>query len=128
MSRSRLEPGPDHSITLERSTRRLTVSYAGHVVASTDRALVLREDGYDPVHYIPEADVEPGLLSPSDTTSYCPYKGEAAYVDLAPPAESAQSAEVVEDVAWTYREPYDAVAEIAGHVAFFADKVDIRAG
>jgi uncharacterized protein (DUF427 family) len=26
---------------------------------------------------------------------------------------------------WTYQDPYDAVAPIAGHVAFYADRVDI---
>jgi uncharacterized protein (DUF427 family) len=29
---------------------------------------------------------------------------------------------------WIYREPYDAVADIVGHVAFYTDQVDIAAG
>ena len=31
----------------------------------------------------------------------------------------------VEDVIWTYEEPYPAVAEIAGHVAFYPDKAEV---
>jgi uncharacterized protein (DUF427 family) len=29
---------------------------------------------------------------------------------------------------WSYREPYEAVADIAGHVAFYPDRVDIVVG
>jgi uncharacterized protein (DUF427 family) len=31
------------------------------------------------------------------------------------------------DAVWFYAKPYDAVADIAGHVAFYTDQVDVRA-
>jgi uncharacterized protein (DUF427 family) len=31
-------------------------------------------------------------------------------------------------VVWSYREPYNAVAEIAGYVAFYTNKVDVVVG
>ncbi len=31
----------------------------------------------------------------------------------------------VEDAIWTYKEPYPAVAAIAGHIAFYPNKADI---
>jgi uncharacterized protein (DUF427 family) len=49
-------PGPDHPITIERSSDRVVVKVAGRVVAETRDALTLREAGYPPVHYIPRKD------------------------------------------------------------------------
>jgi uncharacterized protein (DUF427 family) len=126
MSRPKLEPSADHPITVDQSTEKVTVSLDGRTIATTERALVLREASYPPVYYVPQEDVEPGVLSPSDTASYCPFKGEASYFDVALTADSAQQAPVVSDACWTYREPYDAVAEIADHVAFYPDKVDVE--
>ena len=34
----------------------------------------------------------------------------------------------VEDVIWTYEQPYPAVGDIAGHVAFYPDKAEIVVG
>ena len=112
-------PGPDHPITIEPNPARVVVRVGDRVVAETTAALNLRESTYPAVPYIPLADVDQSLLRPTETTTYCPYKGDASYytVDL-PGAE-------LTDAVWTYREPYPAVAEIAGHVAFYANKVDI---
>ncbi len=125
MSRPKLQPSPDHPITVEQSTEKVIVSVGGRTIATTDRALVLREASYPPVYYVPQEDVEPDVLAPSDTESYCPFKGDASYFDVSLTADSAQDAPIVTDAGWTYREPYDAVGEIAGHVAFYPNKVDI---
>lgn len=112
-------PGPDHPITIEPNPARVTVRVGDRVVAETSAALSLRESTYPAVPYIPLADVDQSLLRPTETSTYCPYKGDASYytVDL-PDGE-------LTDAVWTYPEPYAAVAEIAGHVAFYADKVEI---
>src|SRR5579875_2483678 len=81
-SRPHLEPGPDHPITVEPHQGRVTVSVGSTVVAESDRALELRESTYPAVLYVPVDDVRPGALEPSDTHTYCPYKGEASYYDL----------------------------------------------
>ena len=120
MSRTRLEPSAEHPITVEPSTQRVTVSVSGRTIATTGHALVLREASYPPVYYVPEADVDASLLTPSDTQTYCPFKGDASYVSV----EGEDGP--VADVAWTYREPYDAVADIAGHFAFYPSKVDVQ--
>ena len=113
-----LRPGPDHPITVEPNPERVVVSVAGRTVADTRRALTLREAGYAPVQYIPPEDVDFSLLEPTDHASYCPYKGDANYYSV--PAGGERSANAV----WQYREPYEAVAEIAGHVAFYPDRVE----
>ncbi|NKY98865.1 DUF427 domain-containing protein [Nocardiopsis alborubida] len=113
-------PGPDHPITVEPSGARVVARVGDRVVADTEAALVLREAAYPPVHYVPLADVDPGVLRPSPTTTHCPYKGTATYRTLA-----VGEGEELVDAVWAYEEPYPAVAEIAGHVAFQPDKVRV---
>jgi uncharacterized protein (DUF427 family) len=108
-------PGGDHPITIVRNGSRVIVRLADQIIADTTDALTLREAKYAPVHYIPRADVVVSLLEPSPTTSYCPYKGEATYHSVRGGSR---------DVAWCYETPYPAVAEIAGRLAFYSDRVD----
>jgi uncharacterized protein (DUF427 family) len=115
-------PGPDHPITVEPNPTRVVVSAGDRVVADSTNALALREASYPPVMYVPIADVDRTLLTESETTSYCPYKGEAAYYSI------TAGDTVIEDAIWYYPEPYDAVAPIADHVAFYADRVAIDLG
>jgi uncharacterized protein (DUF427 family) len=112
-------PGPDHSITIEPNPGRVIVSAGGRTVADTRKALTLREDGYAPVQYVPLEDVEAELLTPSDNETYCPFKGDASYYSI--PSEGERGLNAV----WEYRDPYEAVAQIRGHVAFYADRVEI---
>jgi uncharacterized protein (DUF427 family) len=112
------QPGPDHPITIEPNPGRVTVTVAGRTIADTTRALTLREAGYRPVQYIPLEDVDQSQLQRSEHTSYCPYKGDAGYFSV--PAGGERSVNAV----WTYRDPYPAVADIAGRVAFYPDRVD----
>lgn len=112
-------PGPDHPITVEPSSDRVIVRAGGATVADSRATLVLREADYPPVRYIPLADVDQTLLAPSDTTTYCPYKGEASYWSIT--TESGQGADAV----WFYDEPYAAVEPIRDHVAFYPDRVEI---
>jgi uncharacterized protein (DUF427 family) len=113
-----LEPGPDHPITIEPNPGRVVVTVAGKTVADTRRALTLREADYEPVAYVPLEDVDRSLLESTDHSSYCPFKGDANYYSV--PAGGERSANAV----WEYRSPYPAVGEIAGHVAFYPDRVD----
>lgn len=109
-------PGGDHPITIARNGSRVIVRLADRIIADTTSALTLREANYPPVHYIPRADVVMSALEPSPTASYCPYKGEATY-------HSVRDGLGPRDVAWCYETPYPAVAEIAGYLAFYPDRV-----
>ncbi len=113
-----MEPGPDHPITIEPNPDRVVVTVAGKTVADSRRALTLQEADYEPVAYIPLEDVDRSLLEPTDHSSYCPFKGDANYYSV--PAGGERSTNAV----WEYRSPYAAVDEIAGHVAFYPDRVD----
>jgi uncharacterized protein (DUF427 family) len=107
-----------HALTVEPTPARVTVTFAGRVIAETERALTLREARNPPVQYIPLEDVAHDVLEPTDKTSYCPYKGDATYYRLrvgdvvTPPA------------AWAYVAPPEPVAAIKGHVALSPEQVD----
>ena len=111
-------PGPDHPITIAPSGGRLRVTIGGVVVADTRDALTLREASYPPVHYIPRADARMELFAKTARTTGCPYKGEASYYT----AEAG--GDVRADCCWSYEAPYPAVGAIAGHLAFYPDRVD----
>lgn len=117
-----LIPGPDHPIEIEPYAGRVRVTFAHHTIAETTGALELREASYQPVFYVPLEDVDHGALRASDTTSHCPYKGEACYYDVIDP----HTLLAVDDAAWQYRSPYPAVSEIADFVAFYPERVGIE--
>ena len=116
------QPTAEHPITVTPTGRHVVVRINGEVVAETDAALTLQESTYPAVQYVPLADVSPSALTRSDTTTYCPYKGEANYYDV------SAAGTTVGDAIWTYEAPYPAVAQIAGHVAFYASKADVTVG
>lgn len=109
-----LQPTAEHPITVTPTGRHVTVTVNGKVVAETDDAVALQESTYPAVQYVPLADVA-AALERSETTTYCPYKGEANYYHVGG----------VQDAIWTYEQPYPAVADIAGRVAFYPDKAQI---
>jgi len=111
-------PGPDHPITIVPTAARVRVLLGGRVIADTRHALTLSEAAYPGVQYIPRADVDMALLERTDHATYCPYKGDCAYYSI--PAGGPRSANAV----WTYEAPYDAVAAIRNHLAFYPDRVD----
>jgi uncharacterized protein (DUF427 family) len=98
-----------HTITIERGDQHLKVVHGDHVLAETERALVLRETGCPVRYYIPAEDVRLDLLTPSDTHTYCPFKGTASYWSLPDAA----------DLVWAYPDPKPDVAEIKDHLCFY---------
>jgi len=115
-----LEPNAGHPITIEPTTGRVQVRVNGELVADTTAALELREATLPAVRYIPLGDVVQDRLTRTDTSTYCPFKGDASYYSV-----TTSAGDTVEDVIWTYEQPYPAVAAIAGHVAFYPDKAEI---
>ena len=115
-----LVPDASHPITITPNQDRVVVMLGDRQVADTTAALTLQEASYPAVQYVPLADVDPELLRSSDHATYCPYKGDAGYYSL------VVDGQTYPDAVWTYATPYDAVAEIAGHVAFYPNVVDVR--
>lgn len=110
-------PGPDHPIAILPTGKHVVVRAGGQSLADTRAALSLREASYPAVQYIPRADADMSLLERSDHKTYCPYKGDCSYYSIKDGAKNA---------VWTYENPYDAVAAIKDHLAFYPDKVEIE--
>lgn len=108
-------PGPDHPIAIAATQGRVLIKVAGEIVADTRNALTLTEASYPPVQYIPRADARMEKLTRSSHQTHCPYKGDAAYYALPGSGDNA---------VWTYEQPYPAVAQISGYLAFYPNKVD----
>ncbi|MFE1286137.1 DUF427 domain-containing protein [Streptomyces sp. NPDC058751] len=102
-----------HTITIEQGDQHVRVVHGGQVLAESDRPLVLRETGCPVRYYLPPEDVRTDLLTPSDTHTYCPFKGTASYWSRPGAA----------DLVWAYPDPKDEVAEIKGHLCFY--EVDV---
>ncbi|MGV2129599.1 DUF427 domain-containing protein [Agrobacterium vitis] len=110
------KPGPDHPITVATAGVRVEVKLDDAVLADSRDALILKEASLNPVYYIPRADVAMSELSPSDTSTHCPYKGDASYF-------SARNG-AARDIAWSYEDPFDHMLIIKGYLAFYTDRVD----
>ena len=112
----------DKYITITHETRPVIVHFNDNILASTKDALILREGSYDPVYYIPKAHVAMEFLLPTDKHTTCPHKGKASYWTISAGGSAAENA------VWGYDTPKEAVLAIAGHVAFYPDKVRIEIG
>lgn len=108
----------DHPISITANPNRIRVVLGGVIVAETTQALTLKEASYPPVQYVPRADVQLDLFERTQRSSHCPYKGDASYFSVM--AGGLERG----DAAWSYEAPLPAVKEIAGHLAFYPNKVD----
>ena len=115
--RSAFAEHPDYRVDLERSRERATVAWQGEVLADSTRALRVRETAHDEVTYFPREDVLMNLLERTDHTSFCPFKGVASYWTL----RVGERVEV--NAVWSYEDPFDEVAGLRGHVAFWRERM-----
>ena len=107
-------------ITIRRAPGTWVVRAGGAVLAETSAALELVEGSLPPVIYFPRDDVAMAFLERTDSATTCPHKGQASYYAL------HMKSRVIPDAAWSYEEPLPAAAEIAGHLAFYPDKVVVE--
>ena len=98
----------------------VTIRANGAVIGETKRALELREGSYGPVIYVPREDMAMALLDASPRQTTCPHKGQASYYSIVTPQGTLQ------DAVWSYESPLAQVAEIAGHLAFYTDRVTVE--
>jgi len=106
-----------HRITTSPCARHVRVQHAGQVLAESERAVELHETGLPTRFYLPRDDVRTDLLTPSDTTSHCPFKGDATYF----------SAPGAADAFWVYDAPSEPDAHpIAAMLAPWPGRVEVH--
>jgi uncharacterized protein (DUF427 family) len=110
---------PFGTVDTRRSSRRVVVEIAGHMMADTTRSVMLFETLLPTRYYLPREDVRMDLLEPTDTQTACAYKGVASYWS------AHVDGTVIRDVAWTYEEPHNYAAAVEGMICFFNERVDI---
>jgi uncharacterized protein (DUF427 family) len=103
---------------LERATHRLRVVVAGRLVADTTAGWRVLETSQPPAFYLPPADVDRSVLRPATGRSVCEWKGVASYWDVVVGDDIRAAA------AWGYPEPTAPFRPIAGHLAFYPQRVD----
>ena len=106
---------PFARIDVVRSSRHVVAVHEGVVLADSRRPLLLYETGLRTRTYLPPDHVRTDLLDPSDTRTACAYKGHAEHL-----------AHQGTDVAWRYPEPLFDAPPIAGLIAFYDERVELR--
>lgn len=110
----------DH-ITLKPVTGVHSIRAAGAVLGESANVIELREGDHAPVLYVPRADLAMAFFDKTASTTRCPHKGDASYYTL-----QAKSGPI-QDAAWSYEAPKAGLEQIAGHLAFYPDKVTVEA-
>jgi uncharacterized protein (DUF427 family) len=106
-----------HTVRTRPTTAHVVVTLGGEVLADSRRAVALEETGHRTRYYLPREDVRMEILTPSATTSHCPFKGDATYF----------SAAGAKDAFWVYEAPSEEDAlPIAGRLAPWPGRVDVR--
>jgi len=111
------QAGHAHRTEIAGSNERVRIALGSVILAETIRPVVLREGALPARYYIPADDVRMELLEGSNSTSHCPFKGDATYWSVKDgPA----------DIAWTYKEPIPGAEQIKGLICFYNEKVDVE--
>lgn len=126
MNKQRIKPGPGQESVwdyprpprLEDSAKQIKIVFGGIVIADSQRAKRVLETSHPPVYYLPPADVQMAFLHPVAGTTWCEWKGQAAYYAL------QVGDAIIAQAAWSYRQPTAAFAPIKDYIAFYPSKME----
>jgi uncharacterized protein (DUF427 family) len=110
---------PYHRVECVPTHRRLRVEVAGLVIVDSDRTMGVYETALEPRLYVNKGEVRDDVLLRSDTSTYCPYKGNAIYWS------AVVDGAIVADVAWSYEEPLPESLPIKGMLSFDERRVEL---
>ena len=103
---------------VDRSDKTVVVVLGGIEVCRTTAAVRVLETSHPPAWYLPVDDWRPGSLVPADGSSYCEFKGMAAYLDVVGGDVRAERA------AWTYPDPTRGFEALRGTVSVYPGRMD----
>ncbi len=98
----------------EETSRRIQIVHHGAWLADTRAGVRTLETSHPPTYYIPQADIAMSLLTMTDRTSFCEWKGHAVYWTV------AIEGSIFRDVGWSYPEPTRGFQLLRNHIAFYA--------
>jgi uncharacterized protein (DUF427 family) len=108
---------PQHKVIDKHLDQRVKVVIHGQVIADSRDVIEVDEDRNPPRYYFPRADVNMALLTRTEATSYCPFKGTAHYYSV------RVDGRTLDDAVWTYEEPYDEHAGLKERLAFWEERI-----
>jgi uncharacterized protein (DUF427 family) len=106
--------GPAHLLYFEPYERHMRAVLDGETVIDTTGGMLLYESNIGPVLYVPEADVRSDLLTRTDHTTHCPFKGDATYWSVGE----------AENAIWGYEQPIESAEWLRGYVAPYWDRFE----
>jgi uncharacterized protein (DUF427 family) len=107
----------DRSMNYIHSDKTIEVFVNGTILVVSKSCIILREENYLPVIYVPPDDIRFGFMEKTQYSTYCPFKGKASYWNI----KIHQDFE--ENAAWSYLDPFDEALIIRGYLAFYPNKV-----
>jgi uncharacterized protein (DUF427 family) len=108
------------NIRLRKAIGTWVIRAGGAVIGESRNAVELTEGDYPAVIYFPRNDIATVFLEPSQTHSHCRHKGDADYFSI------VAASGTIHDAAWSYASPPESLSQIAGHLAFYTDKVAVE--
>jgi uncharacterized protein (DUF427 family) len=109
---------PDHKVDLMAHSERVQLAAGGEPLADSSRCIQVLESKCAPVLYFPRDDVRMERLEKTEHQTHCPFKGDASYYSI------RTRDGLLENSVWSYEDPFDEVAGLKDHLAFYADRVD----
>lgn len=110
--------GPAHRIHFEPFPHRVRAELGGALVLDTTRGVLLHETAILPVLYAPLEDYDASLLTRTDHSTHCPFKGDASYWTV------TAGDRVAEHTLWAYEQPLERAPWLAGYGALYFGRMD----
>lgn len=104
---------PNHTVEISASKEPVNITFDDELIATTNDALVLKENGYGDAYYLPKSVLAANMLEKSDHSTHCPFKGDASYYHL------VHKGQVHENAVWSYKTPFDEALEIKEYIAIY---------
>ena len=126
VNRQRIQPGPGQESVwdyprpprLEDTDKHVQIVFNGVAIADTHSAKRVLETSHPPVYYIPPSDIKMEHLLLTPKSSWCEFKGRAAYYTVVVGDKQAP------DAAWFYPDPTSTFAALKNYVAFYSHLMD----
>ena len=78
------------------------------VIAESNSTIIIENN-----HYFPPSSVNSAFLKPSETTTVCPWRGEASYYTI------KVNEDINKNAAWYYPNPKEKASDIKDYIAFW---------
>ncbi len=101
-----------------KDSRIVVVKWMNQTIAKTTKSVRVLETASPPTFYLPPDDVKTELFEKTPGSSYCEWKGRAAYWNISVEGNTLQNA------AWSYENPTPPFKRIAGYFSFYPGKLE----